>query len=67
MSERAVIACIGAGRMGRGIAQCVAYAGHEVRLLDAKEREPSAFDALRQETLAEVESGLKSIASPAGR
>jgi 3-hydroxybutyryl-CoA dehydrogenase len=31
-----IIACIGAGRMGRGIAQCVAYAGHDIRLLDAK-------------------------------
>jgi 3-hydroxybutyryl-CoA dehydrogenase len=66
MTERPVIACIGAGRMGRGIAQCVAYAGHEVRLLDAKSREASAFDAVRREALAEVESGLQSIASLGG-
>lgn len=66
MTERPVIACIGAGRMGRGIAQCVAYAGHEVRLVDAKDREALAFEAVRQEALAEVESGLKSIASLGG-
>jgi 3-hydroxybutyryl-CoA dehydrogenase len=33
-----IIAAIGAGRMGRGIAVAFAYAGHEVRLVDAKDR-----------------------------
>ena len=31
---RPVVACVGAGRMGRGIAHAFAYAGHEVRLVD---------------------------------
>ncbi|HKS63882.1 MAG TPA: 3-hydroxyacyl-CoA dehydrogenase NAD-binding domain-containing protein, partial [Xanthobacteraceae bacterium] len=30
------IACLGAGRMGRGIAVVFAYAGHKVALVDFK-------------------------------
>ena len=37
-SERMPIACLGAGRMGRGIAVHFAYAGHDVVLLDLKPR-----------------------------
>ncbi len=33
------IACLGAGRMGRGIAIVFAYAGHNVALVDFKERD----------------------------
>lgn len=33
------IAIVGAGRMGRGMAHAFAYTGHEVRLLDFKQRE----------------------------
>ena len=33
------IACLGAGRMGRGIAVVFAYAGHEVALVDFKARD----------------------------
>ncbi len=57
------IACIGAGRMGRGIAQCVAYAGHEIRLLDVKKRDVMGFDRLNVETLEEIRTGLDSIAA----
>lgn len=63
---RPIIACVGAGRMGRGIAQCVAYAGHDVRLLDAKERDEKGFAQLREEALAEVEAGLRAIADLGG-
>ncbi|WP_025031512.1 3-hydroxybutyryl-CoA dehydrogenase [Nitratireductor aquibiodomus] len=63
MADDVTIACIGAGRMGRGIAQCVAYAGHEVRLIDAKEREADAFAKLRDEALDEIRTALASIAA----
>lgn len=63
MSNRPIIACIGAGRMGRGIAHAVAFAGHEVRLLDAKPRDPAEFDDFRKATLGEVEATLRSLAS----
>lgn len=57
-----VIACVGAGRMGRGIAHCFAYAGYAVRLVDAKPREADAFAKLRDETLAEIRGSLAMIA-----
>ena len=34
MTARSVIACLGAGRMGRGIAVAFAYAGHRVTMID---------------------------------
>ncbi len=63
MTGEVTIACIGAGRMGRGIAQCVAYAGHAVRLIDAKERDADAFAKLRDEALDEIRTALASIAA----
>lgn len=52
--------------MGRGIAHSVAYAGHEVVLLDAKSRIAEAFDTLRQEALGEIKTGLESVAALGG-
>ena len=49
-----VIGCLGAGRMGRGIAVVFAFAGHQVVVIDFKKRESSAFDALAAETRAEI-------------
>jgi 3-hydroxybutyryl-CoA dehydrogenase len=37
-TARARIACLGAGRMGRGIAVAFAYAGHVVTMIDVKTR-----------------------------
>ncbi len=34
-----VIGCLGAGRMGRGIAVVFAFAGHQVVVIDFKKRE----------------------------
>ena len=39
MSRRPAIACIGAGRMARGIAVVFAYAGHRVTIVDVKARD----------------------------
>ena len=61
-SERPPIACLGAGRMGRGIAVGFAYAGHEVALVDAKSRPPEAFAALEREALAEIGDALRTLA-----
>ena len=36
MARQDIIAAVGAGRMGRGIAIAFAYAGHRVRLVDLK-------------------------------
>ena len=49
MIARPPIACLGAGRMGRGIAVVFAYAGHKVTVVDFKAREPAAFARLAAE------------------
>ena len=56
------IACLGAGRMGRGIAVVFAYAGHNVALVDFKRREPDAFKKLADEALVEVRNVLRLLA-----
>ncbi|WP_424812794.1 3-hydroxybutyryl-CoA dehydrogenase [Roseococcus sp. YIM B11640] len=61
-SERARILCLGAGRMGRGIAVCFAYAGHEVAILDFKPRDEDAFVTLATAALKEVRSALTTLA-----
>jgi 3-hydroxybutyryl-CoA dehydrogenase len=48
--------------MGRGIAHCFAYAGHAVRLVDAKPRAPDAFEALATAARAEIREALTMLA-----
>ena len=56
------VACVGAGRMGRGMAHAFAYAGHEIVLIDAKSRTPDAFAVLAAEAMAEVAGSLYLLA-----
>lgn len=49
-----LIAIVGAGRMGRGIAHVFAYAGFGVALIDIKERPEAEARALLDEAAAEV-------------
>ncbi len=56
------IACLGAGRMGRGIAVVFAYAGHKVTLVDAKARDADAFAKLSDDALGEVRNVLGTLA-----
>lgn len=62
MSAKGVIAAVGAGRMGRGIAIAFAYSGHPVRLIDAKPRNPAETRALGADALAEIENTLNMLA-----
>jgi len=57
-----VIACVGAGRMGRGIAHAFAYAGHDVRLIDGKLRDKDGQQRLFGDADREIRASLKSIA-----
>jgi 3-hydroxybutyryl-CoA dehydrogenase len=57
------IACLGAGRMGRGIAVAFAYAGHDVAIVDFKPREAAAFTKLADEATGEVRNTLMSLSS----
>jgi 3-hydroxybutyryl-CoA dehydrogenase len=62
MSPRERIACIGAGRMGRGIAVVFAYAGHQVSVVDFKPRAGDAFAKLAGEAMDEVRGTLATLA-----
>jgi len=57
------VACLGAGRMGRGIAVVFAYAGHEVTLVDFKARDEAAFGKLADDARGEVRNVLGTLAS----
>src|ERR1700742_4033306 len=60
---RPAIACLGAGRMGRGIAVAFAYAGHAVTMIDIKAgRSAEQFAKLEAEALDEVRKTLASLA-----
>jgi 3-hydroxybutyryl-CoA dehydrogenase len=60
-APRPAIACLGAGRMGRGIAVAFAYAGHTVTMIDIKPRSAEQFAALEAEALGEVQRTLSSL------
>ena len=62
MSNKDIIAAVGAGRMGRGMAIAFAYSGHKVRLIDAKTRSEEAFQALRDAAMSEIQSTLQMMA-----
>jgi len=60
---RPAIACLGAGRMGRGIAVAFAYAGHTVTMIDVKAgRSAEQFARLEVEALDEVRKTLAGLA-----
>src|SRR5450759_3152651 len=61
-AARPAIACLGAGRMGRGIAVAFAYAGHAVTMIDVKARSAKDFATLEAEALGEVRKTLASLA-----
>jgi 3-hydroxybutyryl-CoA dehydrogenase len=61
-AARPTIACLGAGRMGRGIAVAFAYAGHGVTMIDVKTRSAEQFAKLEDEALDEVRKTLASLA-----
>ena len=57
-----VIAAVGAGRMGRGIAIAFAYGGHTVFLIDAKPRTTEDVARLKSEAEAELRATLTMLA-----
>ncbi|MEK9285250.1 3-hydroxybutyryl-CoA dehydrogenase [Bradyrhizobium sp. ISRA442] len=61
MTARANIVCLGAGRMGRGIAVAFAYAGHTVRMIDVKDRSAEDFARLEADALGEVRKTFDSL------
>src|SRR5690349_10308331 len=61
MTRRANIVCLGAGRMGRGIAVASAYAGHIVTMIDIKARSAEDFVKLEADALGEVRKTFASL------
>jgi len=62
MTAPVAIACLGAGRMGRGIAVAFAYAGHGVAIVDFKPRDTDTFLALEADALGEIRTTFASMA-----
>jgi 3-hydroxybutyryl-CoA dehydrogenase len=61
MTARTKIACLGAGRMGRGIAVAFAYAGHAVTMIDIKGRSAEDFVRLEADAFNEVQKTFASL------
>src|ERR1700694_4755613 len=61
-AARPAVVCLGAGRMGRGIAVAFAYAGHAVTMIDIKARSVDQFATLKAVALGEVKKTLASLA-----
>lgn len=61
MAGLPIVAALGAGRMGRGIAHVFAYAGHEVWLVDAKPRSTAERDTLERQALGEIDATLSML------
>jgi 3-hydroxybutyryl-CoA dehydrogenase len=57
-----IIAAVGAGRMGRGMAIAFAFAGHLVHLIDAKQRGKPDFKTLAIAALDEIRQTLSMMA-----
>lgn len=62
MTALSAIACLGAGRMGRGIAVAFAYAGHPIAIVDFKTRDAAKFATLEAEALGEIRTTFASMA-----
>jgi 3-hydroxybutyryl-CoA dehydrogenase len=63
VSGRAAIACLGAGRMARGLAVVFAYAGYPVAIVDLKPRTDAEFARVATEAVSEVRGTLGMLAS----
>jgi 3-hydroxybutyryl-CoA dehydrogenase len=59
---REKIACLGAGRMGRGIAAVFAYAGNLVEIVDFKPRPVEDFARLKHEATEDISGTLRMLA-----
>jgi 3-hydroxybutyryl-CoA dehydrogenase len=62
MSEHPAIACLGAGRMARGIAVVFAYAGHRATIVDVKARDEAGYAQAAAAARGEVRTTLATLA-----
>jgi len=57
------IAVVGAGRMGKTISIAFAYAGLNIQLIDARERDPEEFHIYRQKIISDISQELQLLVS----
>ena len=58
MIENPVVATVGAGRMGCGLAHVFAYAGHQIRIIDIKKRDLNSRRKLEGSVFANISNTL---------
>ena len=63
MSDKAHIACLGAGRMAQGIAVAFAYAGHPGTIIDVKARGAGGHVSIARAAIAEARAALAALAA----
>lgn len=62
MTDKTKVALMGVGRMGKGLAHVFAYAGHEVHLLDLKQRDVAAYEELAATALSDIRNTVSLMA-----
>ena len=63
MTKKLKIVALGAGRMGRGIAQVFSYAGHDITIIDFKKRKKNSSIRLLAECKTEIRENLEFLTS----
>lgn len=63
MKNKPVVAIVGAGRMGTGIAQVFAYAGNPVRLIDIKQRAGGEGEWMLKQAADQIANSLELFCS----
>lgn len=67
LTQESIVAVVGAGAMGAGIAQVAAQAGHRVRIYDKREGAAAkAIESIAEQLAARVRKGKSSAAEQAG-
>lgn len=61
-AKKVVVGIVGAGRMGRGIATAFALAGHAVKLIDLRQRDAEAMEALAHSATSQIGSDADFLA-----
>lgn len=63
MSDKPIIAAVGAGRMGRGMGHVFAYAGYPVFIVDYKPRDAAGFARMQADVREEIAGNMRFLSS----
>ena len=59
MTDKPIIAAVGAGRMGRGMGHVFAYAGYPVYIVDYKPRDTAGFARMQSDVREEIAGNMR--------